>query len=169
MLLRSFLQGKDLLDFEKIKERGWKLVCIDDNVIFDEGASRLAKAACDGGASELMALSIPQLLSGNAVSALVMPATQRGIEAFQNADNYERYVLSFDACLLFSLPLGFILLRTGDSQHTIYAGPARFLTFATGVKVGKADAYALGDLTRDSPHLLAAYRPVQVDFRLPEG
>lgn len=123
--IRLLLSNDGELNAEEVERRSWFHCEIDDKSIFDDDASRLAKAFQLEGAMKFVAARVVDLLSASkSVRAYEFDASRSDIEAFQGPVWHE---INLDDCLLFNLPVTCSVLRPGCVDKTIYTGSERFI------------------------------------------
>lgn len=132
-LLRSAIKDKDLISPDLVKSHCWKLVVIDDNNVSDDVVRCLSEALMKLGISEYY--SVP-------INDLSLEVTKAHIRKYNSDDVSWSSFFNFDengkadyleSCIFFSDPIKFLLLRTGDVRHMIYAGPSDFCRSPRGL------------------------------------
>lgn len=137
MELRSLLRDEIWLDEKAIKIRNWNIAFSDDNGIYDDDAAALGKAMQYMGCKQFCAMPVCWATTDGIVNkfdypienkAFLFDASEDGIEEFQKARWYD---INLGACIFFDEKLSFLVLRTGDVVHTLYAGTQEFIDIAT--------------------------------------
>lgn len=166
-LLRSAIKDKDLISPDLVKSHCWKLVVIDDNNVSDDVVRCLSEALMKLGISDYYSMPI---------NDLSLEVTKAHIRKYNSDDVSWSSFFNFDengkadyleSCIFFSDPIKFLLLRTGDVRHMIYAGPSDFLQVATGIDMEKMEAVAVGSYWPDE-RIEKLYKPLKL-LSLPSG
>lgn len=134
---KTVLRGKYLLKVKRllladgkindaeVARRKWKVHFMDDKIIFDEDARKLANAFKTQGASIFHVARVSDVISSKSVLIVYdFDATEAGVEAFQGEAYFE---MNLDDCLFFNLPTTCVVLRPGDTDVTVFAGSAAFI------------------------------------------
>lgn len=137
MTLRSLLRDEIWLNEGAIQARKWYIAFSDDNGIYDEDAAALGKAMQHMGCKQFCAMPVCWATHDGIVNefgypienkAFLFDASEEGVEEFQK----ERwYNINLSGCIFFDEELSFLVLRTGDVMHTLYAGTQEFIDIAT--------------------------------------
>ncbi len=122
--LNLLLYSEQQFDYVEIRKLGWEIFYIDDKAIFDEESTHfeeaMRKLGCD---SFFVATTLSILDDSSNIKAIKFPSNKYAIEKFQDANEFE---MSLNDCLIFSIPINFAILRTGEVFYTLYAGPPTF-------------------------------------------
>ncbi|WP_238878525.1 hypothetical protein [Achromobacter xylosoxidans] len=123
--VKKLLLADGELNDAEVARRKWKLHLMDDKIIFDEDAQKLANAFKTQGASIFHAARVSDVISSkNVLIVYDFDATEAGVEAFQGEAYFE---MNFDDCVFFNLPTTCVVLRPGDTDVTVFAGNAAFI------------------------------------------
>jgi len=142
--LKEFIYDGDLLAIEAISYNDWKVVIIDDKYISENAVNNLSRSILSMGIHAYYSLPIRDLYTENENSNLKQySSVEPNWADFYDIDENGR-VDELEDCIFFSAPLKFLLLRTGDVRHTIYAGPKDFLQSATGISFSNQSAICIG-------------------------
>lgn len=156
--LKGAVNSKNLISRNLINDLNWKAAIFNDNA-FDFSA--FEGALSNEGIERYFFVPVVDLQSHLKNARIKMVRIGQGEwQQFFDFDD-EGFSASLEDCVLFSVPLRYLVLRTGFVEHAIYAGSSEFIYSATGVMPDRGRFIAVGDFWQDSS-ILEYYRPKSI-------
>ncbi len=169
LALSQVLQGSDLLSVEFAKLNCWKVAILDDNNLEDPDVDRLEQAISALGHTRYFSLP---------TSDLGQPFEERRVISYRAGKNDWSEFFDFgpgdflpyiEDTVFFSSPIDFLVLRTGHTRHTIFAGPKEFVELCVGESLNDRFAISFGDNWPDN-RVETIYSPERLPGKLwPQG
>jgi hypothetical protein len=160
-LLAQAVIQPDLLSPAFIDNHSWQIMIIDDNFVSDETVVALNRVLGNTGVEAYFSLPTSDLCAGIDAARIMRHSISdtKWSEFFRLSKiGYAAYL---EDCIFFAQPLTFILLRTGEVRHTIYAGQVRFLESIFALSLKDTHAVACGTYWPDD-RIETLYHPVYV-------
>lgn len=157
-ILREAVWDDDLISPSVIAQYQWSVIIMDDGNFNDPESSRFCHYLASNGCTEFFSIQAKKLNRPLKKPDLKKYSTYRpDWDQFYNIED-DIWPDYLEDCIFFSDPISFLLLKTGECRHLIYAGSKDFLEFVTGIELHNWDAVSVGNYWPDN-RVEKTYRP----------